>query len=73
MQDIACFGTATMGERGQIVIPAGVRKKLKIKTGEKFVVFLTPSEAVVFIPSNQFGKIISELNKKLAKLRYLTK
>ncbi len=73
LKDVTCFGTATIGKRGQIVIPAEIRKKLKIKSGEKFVIFLTPSEMIVFIPSNQFGKIISELNKKLAKLKHLTK
>ncbi len=72
-KNITCFGTATIGERGQIVIPAEIRKKLKIKSGEKFVVFLTPSETIVFIPVNQFGKVISELNKKLVKLKQLIK
>ena len=71
IKDINCFGTTTVGERGQVVIPAEIRKKLKIKTGGKFIAFLTPSGAVVFIPANQFGRIISELNKKLAKLKQL--
>lgn len=72
-QDITSFGAATIGERGQVVIPAEIRRKLRVKTGEKFIVFLTPSGAVIFIPSDRFGKMVSELDKKLAKLRKLAK
>ena len=32
------FGTATVGERGQIVIPAEARKKYAIETGDKILV-----------------------------------
>jgi AbrB family looped-hinge helix DNA binding protein len=32
------FGTATVGERGQIVIPAEARKKLGIETGDKLLI-----------------------------------
>ena len=73
IKDITCFGATTLGERGQIVVPVEIRNKLKVKKGEKFVAFLTPSEAIVFIPSNRFGNIISELNKKLTKLKSLSR
>lgn len=33
------FGSGTVGERGQIVIPAEAREKLKISAGDKFVFF----------------------------------
>lgn len=32
------FGTATVGERGQIVIPAEARKKFQIETGDKLLI-----------------------------------
>ena len=72
-QDIASFGTATIGERGQVVIPAEIRKRLRIKNGEKFIVFLVHSEAVIFVPANRFGRMMSEFDKKVAKLKNLTK
>jgi len=72
-QDITSFSTTTIGERGQVVIPAGIRKKLGVKTGEKFIVFLSPATGVIFIPAKQFGKIISEIDKKLAKIKKLAK
>jgi bifunctional DNA-binding transcriptional regulator/antitoxin component of YhaV-PrlF toxin-antitoxin module len=34
-----CFGTAVLGPRGQLVIPAEARKELGIDTGNKFLVF----------------------------------
>jgi len=42
-QDITFFGTTTIGEKGQVVIPAEIRKKLNIKNGGKFIVFLAPT------------------------------
>jgi len=33
------FGAATVGERGQIVIPVEARKKFDIETGDKLLVF----------------------------------
>ncbi len=35
------FGTATVGERGQIVIPAEARKKHGIATGDKLLIMGT--------------------------------
>ena len=32
------FGTATVGDRGQIVIPAEARKKFGIETGDKLLI-----------------------------------
>jgi len=71
-QDITFFGTTTIGEKGQVVIPAEIRKKLNIKNGGKFIVFLAPTGAVVFIPVRQFGKMVSEFDKKLVKFKKLS-
>ena len=73
LQDITSFNTATIGKRGQVVIPVEIRKKLGIKTGGKFMVFLAPSGVVIFIPRDQFGRMISKFDKRLTKLRELVK
>jgi AbrB family looped-hinge helix DNA binding protein len=39
------LGTVTVGERGQVVIPAEARKKLDIHTGEKLLVISHPHGA----------------------------
>ncbi|MDQ2799353.1 MAG: AbrB/MazE/SpoVT family DNA-binding domain-containing protein [Armatimonadota bacterium] len=36
------YGTATVGERGQIVIPAEARKKFNIETGDKLLIMGAP-------------------------------
>lgn len=69
----SCVGTTKIGERGQIVIPSEIRKKLGTKTGEKFIIFLTPSEMIVVVPVARFEKIVSKLDKKVSKLKRLTK
>ena len=36
------FGTVTVGERGQVVIPAEARKQCGIESGDKLLVFRHP-------------------------------
>ena len=38
------FGAATVGERGQIVIPAEARKRYNIETGDKLLIMGTRNE-----------------------------
>jgi len=38
------YGAATVGERGQIVIPAEARKNLGIETGDKLLIMTAPSK-----------------------------
>ena len=37
-KDMEFFGSITVGERGQVVLPADVRKRFSIKTGDKLLV-----------------------------------
>lgn len=37
------LGAVTVGERGQVVIPAEAREKLAIEAGDKLLVFLHPA------------------------------
>jgi len=43
------FGTATVGERGQVVIPAEARKKLNINPGDKMLVMSHPTATGVLL------------------------
>jgi len=38
------YGAATVGERGQIVIPVEARKKYNIETGDKILIMGAPHE-----------------------------
>lgn len=74
------LGTTSMGERGQVVIPAEAREELGIKPGEKFVVFgdarkgsviLVKSEIIskfadfFFTKSKRFEKMAKEIFEKV--------
>jgi AbrB family looped-hinge helix DNA binding protein len=47
--DFKCFGSATLGPRGQLVIPANARKKLGIEAGTTLLVFLGPAGKGLFL------------------------
>ncbi len=38
IKDIQYYGSSSMGERGQIVLPAEIRKEYNIDKGEKFLI-----------------------------------
>ena len=56
------YGTATVGERGQIVIPAGARRAYDINPGDKILVFgLSDSNGLVFVKISNMTDILSGL------------
>jgi AbrB family looped-hinge helix DNA binding protein len=62
------FGSVTVGERGQVVIPADVRKSFKIKSGDKLIV-LAKQGMFSFVPADNFNQFISDATELMAKLR----
>ena len=42
--------TTTLSEKGQVVIPAELRSKAKLRPGDRFEVRLDPSGALIFTP-----------------------
>jgi AbrB family looped-hinge helix DNA binding protein len=45
----AFFGTATVGTKGQIVIPADARASMQIKEGDRVVVLRGPREGSILV------------------------
>jgi AbrB family looped-hinge helix DNA binding protein len=45
----AFLGTATVGTKGQIVIPADARASMQVKVGDKVVVLRGPREGSVLV------------------------
>jgi AbrB family looped-hinge helix DNA binding protein len=63
------YGAATVGERGQVSIPADARKDLKINSGDKLVVFGNRiNGAVILIKANIFEDFADFFMTKLNKL-----
>jgi AbrB family looped-hinge helix DNA binding protein len=63
------FGTTTVGERGQVSIPAEARKVLDIDPGDKFVVFGNKlNGAVMLLKADVFEDFADFFTTKLNKL-----
>lgn len=62
-------GTTTVGARGQVVIPADVRKSLNIKSGDRLIVLArTDRKAVGLIPAEDFSRFLNEASKFISKM-----
>lgn len=58
------YGAVTMGERGQVVIPAQARKKLGIEPGDKLLVHAADSgHALVLIPAKRLMAMMRKLEE----------
>lgn len=66
------FGTTSMGERGQVVIPADAREELDIAAGEKFVVFGDARKGTVILVKseimNKFANFFFNKSKRFEKI-----
>ena len=60
------YGIATMGERGQIVIPIEARKKMGLTPGEKIIILSHPSEAgLVLFKADTMREFMTAMLEKL--------
>ncbi len=59
------LGTTTIGERGQIVIPSSLRKSMKIKTGDKFIVF-SKHDFIGLLRSDRFEAFLEKMTGKIS-------
>lgn len=59
------FGTTTVGERGQIVIPVNVRKKLNLSKGDKLLVISPRDNMVTFIKIDKIKTFVESFYKDM--------
>ncbi|RJQ52858.1 MAG: AbrB/MazE/SpoVT family DNA-binding domain-containing protein [Actinobacteria bacterium] len=64
-----CYGSATVGERGQVVIPAEARNELEIQPGDKLLVFNGPGGGVIFMKADALAEHLEKATKRLNTLR----
>lgn len=60
------WGTVTIGERGQIVIPKAARDKFELKAGDRLVV-LSDEHGIALVPAESFESKIQELMNLLSE------
>ena len=67
------YGTATLGEKGQIVIPAEARKSMTLKKGDKLLVFGFGNDIISFSKLSGLEKFASVLSERLKSVREIIK
>lgn len=63
------YGSATIGERGQIVIPSDLRKAFHIKSGDQLMVFARVDKKIInLMPAKEFSNFLNNASELIAKL-----
>jgi len=63
------YGSVTVGERGQVVIPAEARRRLNIQTGDKLLVMGHPSsQGVLLCRIDVFKEFITQFMEGLDRI-----
>lgn len=63
-------GTATLGPKGQVVIPAEVREKMGITAGDKLIaLYVEDKQAVAFVTEAQVQSIVNKFDEHIGALR----
>lgn len=58
----------TLGERGQIVIPALIRERMGLHAGDKLMVFTKHGEMICIVPTSSMRHLVDVLNAQLAEI-----
>ncbi|HDZ59471.1 MAG TPA: AbrB/MazE/SpoVT family DNA-binding domain-containing protein [Actinobacteria bacterium] len=69
------FGSATVGERGQIVIPADARQKLDIRPGDKLMIFsnLHGMRSLSVMKAEQVTEFVSRAMANLSRIEKMAR
>jgi AbrB family looped-hinge helix DNA binding protein len=66
MQNKKLYGTATVGTKGQIVIPADARAELHISEGDRLYVIGSPEKGVIgLLKEDMIETFIEQMNIQL--------
>ena len=57
------FGIVTVGDKGQIVIPAKARRLFQIEPGDKMIVLGDENSGIAIIKEKDFLHLVAELRK----------
>jgi len=64
VHDFKFYGSTTVGAKGQVVLPAKLRKEMKIAPGDKLVVLLhqlPPAPNILIVKSRDITEIIQKI------------
>ena len=70
MHDKKLYGTATVGTKGQVVIPADAREALGIETGDRlYVVGMGKSKTLCFLQEEELRSLLDSLTDHVETMR----
>ena len=62
--DLRVFGLVKIGEKGQIVIPAGARAELNLNPGDEVIVVGSPNKGIVGVVREEvFRDMLSQMQR----------
>ena len=67
------YGTATIGEKGQVVIPCEARERMQLQKGDKLLVFGMGCDMIAFTKLSNIEKFASNLSNQLETIRGVIK
>lgn len=70
MKKMKAYGMATLGERGQVVIPVQLRKAMKIRPQDQFIIFADPGKRTInLVSSKDFSSFLEQAAKLMSKFQ----
>lgn len=70
MHKVNFYGSATVGTKGQVVIPLEARKRIGVKTGDKLIVLgMGEQNMLALCTVESVESMLSELDNKLKTIR----
>jgi AbrB family looped-hinge helix DNA binding protein len=73
-REFKCFGSTTVGLKGQVVIPANARKELDINNGDTLLAFKAPhQQGLVLIKADAMEQVLTMMSKRLSHFEKLVK
>ena len=70
MKDMKFYGSTTVGERGQIVLPAKLRDDFTIKKGDKLLVIGNAEHyRIVLVNPDLMSKYLDLMSEKINKMK----
>ena len=68
------YGSVTVSPKGQVVIPASVRKELGINSGDTLLAFKTPHQpGLILIKADAMEQVLTVMSERLAHFEKLVK
>ena len=63
------YGAVGVGAKGQIVIPADLRRELNIKAGDQLMIFSKNDKKLIsMMHARDFGKLMSKAGRVISRL-----